>query len=208
MKLRSQLPDPERAWDAFLEFSPGSRDVLAQNEILSAGSKSPKDLLIEKGSGKYKIEWKKLGSHAGSPSKKWEALRIWQRAELVRLGFVAFATPAVFPSGVSAFSVLAEFTLQASLGLVREEAPETDQTHLGAFSVLALGKLGAGDLNFFSDLDLIFCGAEKKKEMRRLAWHGVWWERLMNEEGIPFTGLTFDYVLRGIKELWFLRLRD
>ena len=45
-------------------------------------------------------------------------------------------------------------------------------------------------------------------EMRRLAWHGVWWERLMNEEGIPFTGLIFDYVLRGIKELWFLRLRD
>ena len=202
MKLRSQLPTPERAWDAFLEFSPGSRDVLAQNEILSAGSKSPKDLLLEKGLGKYKIEWKKLGSQAGSPSKKWEALRTWQRAELVRLGFVAFATPAVSPSGVSAFSVLAEFTLQASLGLVREEAPETDQTHLGVFSVLALGKLGAGDLNFFS------VGQEKKKEMRRLAWHGVWWERLMNEEGIPFTGLTFDYVLRGIKELWFLRLRD
>ena len=163
MKLRSQLPDPERAWDAFLEFSPGSRDVLAQNEILSAGSKSPKDLLIEKGSGKYKIEWKKLGSQAGSPSKKWEALRTWQRAELVRLGFVAFATPAVSASGVSAFSVLAEFTLGASLGLAREEAPETDQAHLGEFSVLALGKLGAGDLNFFSDLDLIFCGAGEEK---------------------------------------------
>ena len=163
MKLRSQLPTPERAWEAFLEFSPGSRDVLAQNEILIAGSKNPSDLLMEKGVGKYKIEWKKLGSQAGSPSKKWEALRTWQRAELVRLGFVAFATPAISKSGVSAFSVLAEFTLGASLGLAREEAPETDQAHLVDFSVLALGKLGAGDLNFFSDLDLIFCGAGDEK---------------------------------------------
>jgi hypothetical protein len=49
---------------------------------------------------------------------------------------------------------------------------------------------------------------EKIKEMRRLAWHGVWWERSMNEEGIPSIGLTFDYVLRGIKGLWFLPQRD
>jgi hypothetical protein len=51
-------------------------------------------------------------------------------------------------------------------------------------------------------------GLEKKKEMRRLAWHGVWWERLTSEEGIPSTELIFDYVLRGIKELWFLPQRD
>ena len=163
VKLRSALLSPDHAWGAFLEFSPASRDVLAQNEILSLAAKRPEDLLVEKGLGKYKIEWKKLVSRAEAPSKKWEALRLWQRSELVRLGFVAFATPTVSATGLSAFTELAEFTVRASLDLAREEAPPLDQGQLEGFTVLALGKLGAGDLNFFSDLDLIFCGAGEEK---------------------------------------------
>jgi len=110
--------------------------------------------------GKYRIEWTELSARADAPSRRLAALREWQRAELVRLAFLDFAT--LPPAGESSarYTALAEFVVGAALVLAREKAPDVDQGRMAGFSILALGKLGAADLNFFSDLDLIFLAGE------------------------------------------------
>jgi len=161
VNLRSDCQGPADAWARFLEFSPGSREVLAANELLAALARKPADLLEARSGGKYRIEWGELAARADSPSRRLAALREWQRAELVRLAFHDFATLPPPAESSARYTALAEFVLTAALGLAKEKAPDSDQGKTEAFAVLALGKLGAADLNFFSDLDLIFLAGER-----------------------------------------------
>jgi len=160
VNLRSDCRNPGEAWERFLDFSPGSREAVASLEMLAAAAKDPRVLLEPRSTGKYRIEWAEAAARTDSPSRKLAALRDWQRAELVRLAFTDFATlpPAAESSGRT--TSLAEFVLGAALALAREKAPEADPGQTQRFSILALGKLGAADLNFFSDLDLIFVAGE------------------------------------------------
>ena len=160
MNLRNDCQSAAEAWEKFLEFSPGSREVLVGNEILSGTAGNPAALLEVRSAGKYRIEWGELSARADSPSRRLAALREWQRAELVRLAFLDFATLPPPAESSGRYTALAEFVVGAALTLAREKAPESDQGKMEGFSVLALGKLGAGDLNFFSDLDLIFLAGE------------------------------------------------
>ena len=160
MNLRPDAKDPADAWARFLEFSPGSREVLGANEILASIAQKPAGLLEARSSGKYRIEWGEQAARADSPSRRLAALREWQRSELVRLAFFDFATLPPPAESAARFTVLAEFVLGAALSLAREKAPDSDRESMPGFSVLALGKLGAADLNFFSDLDLIFLAGE------------------------------------------------
>ena len=156
VKLQPRWKNLSEAWSSFLRFSPGSLEILGTNIMLASWVKKPDQLLEDRGAGKYRIEWKEIRRQADSPSRRQSALRDWQRAELVRLGFLAYASIGTQEESSRRLSVLAEFTLEAQLGLVGESAPASDQAGLAGFTVIALGKLGAGDLNFFSDLDLIF----------------------------------------------------
>ncbi|NDE85173.1 MAG: hypothetical protein EB056_03980, partial [Verrucomicrobia bacterium] len=156
MKLQPRWKSVSEAWNSFLSFSPGSTEVVAVNEILSAQVKKPAQLLEDRWTGKYRIEWREVSRQADSPSRRQSALRDWQRAELVRLGFFSYATLSTQEESSRRLTALAEFVLEAQMGLVQEKAPEADQTGVAGFTVFALGKLGAGDINFFSDLDLIF----------------------------------------------------
>jgi len=160
VNLRNDCQSAAEAWEKFLEFSPGSREVLVGNEILSGTAGNPAALLEVRSAGKYRIEWGELSARADSPSRRLAALREWQRAELVRLAFLDFATLPPPAESSGRYTALAEFVVGAALTLAREKAPESDQGKMEGFSVLALGKLGAGDLNFFSDLDLIFLAGE------------------------------------------------
>lgn len=160
VSLRSDCRSPGEAWDKFLEFSPGSREALNSLEALSVAAQNPAGLLESRSVGKYRIEWQELAAKADSPSRRLAALREWQRAELIRLAFTDFATLPPAADSSARTTALAEFVLAAALALAREKAPEADQASMNGFSILALGKLGAADLNFFSDLDLIFLAGE------------------------------------------------
>ena len=117
MNLRSDCQSAGEAWEKFLEFSPGSREVLAANEILTASGRNPAALLEVRSVGKYRIEWTELSARADAPSRRLAALREWQRAELVRLAFLDFAT--LPPAGESSarYTALAEFVVGAALVL-------------------------------------------------------------------------------------------
>jgi len=162
--LRADCRSPGEAWDKFLEFSSGSREALASLETFAAAAKSPAALLESRSTGKYRIEWSEASARADSPSRRLAALREWQRAELVRLAFTDFATLPPAAESSARYTALAEFVLGTALTLAREKAPDADQESIKSFSILALGKLGSADLNFFSDLDLIFLAGEGDDE--------------------------------------------
>jgi len=147
-------------WERFLEFSPGSAEVVRTHQGLSKAAKNPASLLQERSKGKYQIEWKERVQSADSASRRLALLRDWQRGELVQLAWKCFAEPVSAEKAAQGWTHLAEFVLETEFDLAKEKAPDGDRGKWDGFTILALGKLGAGDLNFYSDLDLIFFHGE------------------------------------------------
>ena len=94
----------------------------------------------------------------------FDALRRFQRAEFLRIGISDLCALLDLPSVTQQLSHLAEGVVRASLAHVTQSmgiAP-------GEFVVLAMGKLGGCELNYSSDIDLLFLAAENASEYERL----------------------------------------
>ena len=94
------------------------------------------------------------------------ALRTLKRREMVRIAWRDIGGLADFEETLRETSAFADAVLQASVVRLHQwlssdigepRAGDGSSQHL---VVLALGKLGAGELNFSSDIDLIFCFPE------------------------------------------------
>ncbi len=164
MKKSVSRAGGQARWEQFLEFSPGCAEVIAQSGAWEEGAKDPSRLVPEGSKGRYRIEWQERKGRADSPSRKLVELREWQRTELVRLAWRNFAKPQSAEMAGRSWTELAEFTLETELELALAKVPEMDRGKCEGFTMVALGKLGAGDLNFYSDLDLIFFHGEKDEE--------------------------------------------
>lgn len=85
-----------------------------------------------------------------SPQAKWNAVRRFRRRETVRLIAADLLNLMDLPTVTAELSDLAEAILQVGLELVPPEGCQV--------SVVAFGKLGARELNYSSDIDLVlFC---------------------------------------------------
>lgn len=93
--------------------------------------------------------------------RKLNALRRFKRRELLRIGYLDLVLGASLDSVTKAISDLAEVELQAALQISHEQLrqrfgiEESDSEKAG-FAVIALGKLGGDELNYSSDIDIIF----------------------------------------------------
>ena len=83
---------------------------------------------------------------------KMDALRRFQRSELLRIGTCDAFGLVDFRAATVQLSLLADGLIEACLQLVAADL-QFDTT---GFAVLALGKLGGEELNYSSDIDLIF----------------------------------------------------
>ncbi len=81
-----------------------------------------------------------------------DALRRYQQDELLRIGASDFLDLYDMPSVVSQLSRTAIALIRTCLSLA---SAQTD-TNVSGFSVLAMGKLGGRELNYSSDIDLVF----------------------------------------------------
>jgi [glutamine synthetase] adenylyltransferase / [glutamine synthetase]-adenylyl-L-tyrosine phosphorylase len=94
---------------------------------------------------------------AGTGEPAWCALRVAYRRELLRLAAWDLAQPdpaAVVDRVASALADLAGAALDASLGVARAGAGAVrDETPL---AIIGMGKAGARELNYLSDVDVIF----------------------------------------------------
>lgn len=92
------------------------------------------------------------------------ALRRFQRARLLRIGLGDLLGLLDLPTVTRQLSYLADSLVRACLDLVSE----LTQRPLSGFVVLALGKLGGMELNYSSDIDLLFLAASGSRAYRQL----------------------------------------
>ncbi len=119
-----------------------------------------------------------LASAQGTVEERWVAIRLVYRRELLRL--IAFDVTQ--PQAVEAFSVvskqlsdLATEAIDAGLKIARWELTNTtDHGSFTAFevlntrlSVIAMGKCGARELNYISDVDVIYVAESRSEELEK-----------------------------------------
>ncbi len=95
-------------------------------------------------------------------------LRRFKQAEELRIGIRFLIRETDLMATLEDLSRLAELYLQVSVALAADEVRlETGETfeEAGSFAILGLGKLGGRELNFGSDLDLVFVYDDDQNEL-------------------------------------------
>ena len=98
-------------------------------------------------------------------------LRLWKGRQMIRIALREIANVAPLEETTAELSQVAEICIRQVLAHWNEElrrklgSPETE------FAVLGLGKLGGGELNHSSDIDLIFFYGEEGQLSPRLSYH-------------------------------------
>ncbi|MEN3037815.1 MAG: hypothetical protein ABDI07_01455 [Candidatus Kryptonium sp.] len=122
-------------------------------------------------------EAKNLISNFQTLKSKLNALRRFKRKEILRIGVSDILGISSFENTLNSLSDLAEAIVEICLELAVEETrkkfsflPETE------FSIIALGKLGGKELNYSSDIDLIFIynqDGENKIDSKVISYYEV-----------------------------------
>jgi glutamate-ammonia-ligase adenylyltransferase len=102
-----------------------------------------------------------------SPENALDALRLYQRSEILRIGVSDLLALFDLRAVTQQLSNLADGLVRACLDLAsRQTGISTND-----FVVIALGKHGAEELNYSSDIDLLFISAHDPMEKLRLGQH-------------------------------------
>ncbi len=91
------------------------------------------------------------------PSRSDDLRRAYRRA-LLRIAARDLTAPdvmAILPDIAAELADLADATVETALALARGEVPDWEKARLG---IIALGKTGAGELNYVSDVDVLYIG--------------------------------------------------
>ncbi|MFQ5652466.1 MAG: glutamine synthetase adenylyltransferase [bacterium] len=99
-----------------------------------------------------------------------DRLRRFQRRELLRIGAADLLGALDFQGVVHQLSNLARVMIQICLSLVAEHL----QQSVHGFAVIALGKLGGRELNYSSDVDLIFVARPPREAHKKLGQRLIW----------------------------------
>jgi glutamate-ammonia-ligase adenylyltransferase len=104
------------------------------------------------------------------PELKRDALRRWKAREMLRIGVRDLVGLADMPATAREFSNLADACVQCALDITRAALPTDPQMQTAApFAVIGMGKLGGQELNYSSDIDLIFVHGDNLPERILLA---------------------------------------
>ncbi|MDI7275587.1 MAG: glutamine synthetase adenylyltransferase, partial [Anaerolineae bacterium] len=165
------LEDPRSA-DALAVLFASSQflgEVLLRHPEYVSSLRQPRRLAQEKGLAALAAEARAEAAAWPALADRLDALRRLQRRELLRIGACDLLGLWDLPVVTAQLSRLAECLVQVCLDLVAG--------HLGTstegLTVIALGKLGGQELNYSSDIDLLFISAANGAGHERLAEHLV-----------------------------------
>ncbi|MDR1192380.1 MAG: hypothetical protein LBK60_12080 [Verrucomicrobiales bacterium] len=146
--LRPCFNDVTAAWPAYLQYS-----AAANGAVQNGLSFTVNDALLElHGQRRLKMEFNPVVEKLFGHREKIEALARFKLRELIRVGFIEFATDTSVEHTTAALSALADFCL----GTLRAWHADGEP-----FAIISLGKLGGGELNFSSDIDIMFIYAHR-----------------------------------------------
>ncbi len=169
---------------AFLRRLTGNPRVLESLATLFAGSQFLTDILLRHPDDVAELmDHKNLarirsaaelraGAHAAAAAvhqaaAQLDALRRWQRRELLRIGACDLLDQFDMSTTTRQLSRLADSLVDACLS---QASRQTGITTTG-FAVMALGKLGGEELNYSSDIDLLFLASPMASRFLRLGEH-------------------------------------
>ena len=161
------LADHPRALEMAVTIFAGSRfltEILIRYPHYLEWLVKARHLAVPHGREYFYLAAQAARQEAGTPDEQLDALRRYQQWELLRLGACDFFGLMDVPTITSQLSHLADALIHHALSVAGE------QTGLSAegFAVLALGKLGGQELNYSSDIDLVFLAAEGAVSRQRL----------------------------------------
>jgi glutamate-ammonia-ligase adenylyltransferase len=119
----------------------------------------------EKQTGKFlfRERWESWNAGKKAQPDIFNDLRVFKRREYLLLSFLDVAGRLSYEDAVSRLSELADWIIQTALRYSWEKLAEEESARPGAFlpengfAIVAMGKLGGMELNYSSDVDLIFC---------------------------------------------------
>ncbi|MCE0497831.1 MAG: glutamine-synthetase adenylyltransferase, partial [Methylacidiphilales bacterium] len=136
-----------------LEAHPAWRDWLLGDGVI--------DPATRRGAGKWELDWRELAAGGTDFSAGVEALRMVKQRECVRLGLLDFSGFLRLEEVMRQLSDLADFCLEKTLALAWTPLEKRFGAPTTLFTVIGLGKLGGRELNYSSDIDVIFVYGEE-----------------------------------------------
>jgi glutamate-ammonia-ligase adenylyltransferase len=131
-------------------------DLLARHPELLGAMAEERGLAGPRPVGELVAEATAIVERQAEPAAAWDGLRRFKRRELVRVA-VRDLTGGIGVEEVGAeLAALAEACLEAGLRVAARTVLGPDEAPVG-LAVLGMGKLGGGELNYVSDLDVLFC---------------------------------------------------
>jgi glutamate-ammonia-ligase adenylyltransferase len=121
-------------------------------------------LTVRKSAEQFRLEALAAIAPFASFESQLDALRRYQRWELLRIGTADLLELFDLTTATTQLSRLADGLVQVCLSV----ASVHTKTHTDGFAVLALGKLGGEELNYSSDIDLVFLAASNGVAYQRL----------------------------------------
>ncbi|MEJ5199511.1 MAG: hypothetical protein WHX53_11360, partial [Anaerolineae bacterium] len=168
--LLARLADDRRLTEMLVTLFAGSQflsEILLRNGADLAVFTDRRSLVQLKAAAQFATEaraaWGNIDEHADH-SVAADALRRYQRRELLRIGLCDLCGLLDLPSVTQQLSNLAEGIVAVALELAAAQTA----TDPAGFTVLALGKLGSAELNYSSDIDLLFLADEDAARYQRL----------------------------------------
>ncbi|MCX7920201.1 MAG: bifunctional [glutamate--ammonia ligase]-adenylyl-L-tyrosine phosphorylase/[glutamate--ammonia-ligase] adenylyltransferase [bacterium] len=142
-------------------------DVLIRNPEYFDWLLEDRELRMQKGYHELCLELRSLLSSLQSISRQYNALRRFHRRELLRIGARDILGIAEFPIVTAELSDLASSLLQIAIELVTPQIQQQygvpSGTSGNGFAIIGLGKLGGYELNFSSDIDILFVYGEENE---------------------------------------------
>lgn len=98
------------------------------------------------------------------PELMRDVLRRWKAREMLRIAVRDLTGLASMPATARSFSHLADACVQAALEIALRTLPLAESEPAPLFAVIGMGKLGGVELNYSSDIDLIFVTGDELPE--------------------------------------------
>lgn len=143
-----------------------SRAIISDPSLHEVLREGRNDLALSRDLSKYQSSWSNASTNGGNASTNedpYRRLRLWKRREILRIAVRDLLGMAGLVEVGHELATLAQTCLSAALDLAAPGTP---------MAVIGMGKLGGSELNYASDVDVIFVhdgdGVEAERSARKL----------------------------------------
>jgi len=166
-----QFPLGEAALLHLLAVSSICATRLTRNPETLLWLAQPEVCLASRGHAEMLAELHGLAGDSAAADNNFEALRFWKGREMTRVAVRELAAVAPLEETTGELSQIAEICLRRVYEFWDAEMRQRYGSPKADFAILALGKLGGGELNHSSDVDLLFLYSDEGQLTPHISYH-------------------------------------